>query len=64
MPVLSRSGGSPADVTNEVNVNMIGQKTYENDFQLQYDVSQYFGLRAGLVWSTNTTSRATPTKLR
>ena len=52
--ILTHSSSSPADVTNEVNVNMIGQKTYQNDFQLQYDVSRFFGLRAGFVWSQNT----------
>ena len=52
--VLTHGSSSAADITNEVNVNMIGQKTYQNDFQLQYDVSRYFGLRAGFVWSQNT----------
>ena len=52
--ILSHSSSSPADITNEVNVNMIGQKTYQNDFQLQYDVSSVFGLRAGFVWSQDT----------
>jgi hypothetical protein len=49
--ILTHSSSSPADVTNEINVNMIGQKTYQNDFQVQYDVSRYFGVRAGFVWS-------------
>jgi hypothetical protein len=48
--ILTHSSSSAADITNEVNVNMIGQKTYQNDLQLQYDVSRYFGLRAGFVW--------------
>jgi hypothetical protein len=52
--VLSHSSSSPADITNEVTVNMIGQKTYENDFQIQYDLSRFFGVRAGFVWSQNT----------
>jgi hypothetical protein len=30
---------------------MIGQKSYENDIQLQYDVSRTFGVRAGFVWN-------------
>lgn len=49
--ILTHSSSSAADITNEVNVNMLGQKTYHNDFQLQYDVSQFFGLRAGFVWN-------------
>jgi hypothetical protein len=52
--ILSHSSSSPADITNEANVNMIGQKTYQNDLQLQYDVSSVFGLRAGFVWSQDT----------
>ncbi len=52
--ILTHSSSSPADITNEVNVNMIGQKTYQNDFQMQYDVTRVFGLRAGFVWSQNT----------
>jgi hypothetical protein len=49
--VLSHSSSSPADVTNEVNTNLIGQRTFQNDFQVQYDVSRYLGVRAGFVWS-------------
>ena len=52
--VLSHSSSSPADITNEVTVNMIGQKTYQNDFQIQYDLSRFFGVRAGFEWSQNT----------
>jgi hypothetical protein len=49
--ILTHSSSSPADVTNEVNVNMIGQTTYQNGLQVQYDVSPYFGVRAGFVWN-------------
>ncbi len=52
--LLYHSSSSPADITNELNVNLVGQKTYQNDFQLQYDVSSVFGLRAGFVWSQDT----------
>jgi len=49
--ILTHSSSSAADVTNEINTNMIGQRTLQNDFQMQYDVTQYFGLRAGFVWN-------------
>ena len=52
--VLTHGSSSAADITNEININMIGQKTYQNDLQLQYDVSRHFGVRAGFVWSQNT----------
>ena len=49
--ILTHSSSSAADITNEVNVNMIGQTTYQNDLQLQYDVTPHFGVRAGFVWN-------------
>ena len=49
--ILTHSSSSAADVTNEINTNMIGQRTLQNDFQMQYDVTQSFGLRAGFVWN-------------
>jgi len=52
--ILTHSSGSPADITNQVTTNMTAQKTYQNDFQVQYDVSRNFGVRAGFVWSQNT----------
>ncbi len=52
--VLTHGSSSAADITNEININMIGQKTYQNDLQVQYDVARDFGLRAGLNWSQNT----------
>ena len=30
---------------------MIGQNMKQNDFQVQYDVSRFFGVRAGFVWA-------------
>ena len=29
---------------------MIGQNTKQNDFQVQYDVTPSFGVRAGFIW--------------
>jgi hypothetical protein len=49
--ILSHSSSSPADITNEVNVNLIGQKSYNNDIELQYDISRNFGVRVGFVWN-------------
>ncbi len=34
-------------------INMIGQNSKQNDFQVQYDVSRWFGVRAGFVWANN-----------
>ncbi|HVP50309.1 MAG TPA: hypothetical protein VMT56_03710 [Candidatus Bathyarchaeia archaeon] len=48
--ILTHSTSSPADVTNEITSNMTGQRTFQNDFQLQYDVSQFFGVRVGFNW--------------
>jgi len=48
---LFHSSGSPADIINEFNANLLGQNTKENDFQVQYDISRFFGVRAGFnVW--------------
>jgi len=49
--ILTHSSSSAADVTNEINTNMIGQRTLQNDLEMQYDVTQSFGLRAGFVWN-------------
>src|ERR1019366_7352971 len=49
--LLFHNGSSPADVVNETTINMVGQDMKENDFQVQYDVSRFFGVRAGFVWS-------------
>jgi hypothetical protein len=51
--ILFHSTSSPADITNETTINMIGQDTKQNDFQVQYDVSRYFGVRGGFVWTNN-----------
>ncbi len=52
--ILSHTSSSPADITNEYNFNLLGQNTKENDFQVQYDVTKSFGVRAGFDWSQNT----------
>jgi hypothetical protein len=51
--LLFHSSSSPADIINETTINMIGQDTKQNDFQVQYDVSRFFGVRAGFVWSNS-----------
>jgi hypothetical protein len=51
--ILTHSSSSAADYTNEVNTAMNGQRTYQNDFQVQYDVSRFLGVRAGFVWSND-----------
>lgn len=48
--VLSHSSGSPADVINEYWVNLDGEETKQNDFEVQYDVSKNFGVRTGFQW--------------
>ncbi len=52
-PNLLHSSSSPADLINETTINMIGQKTKQNDFQLQYDISRFFGVRVGFVWDND-----------
>ena len=52
--ILSHSSGSPADIINETTINMIGQNSKENDFQVQYDVTHSFGVRGGFVWGQDT----------
>ena len=49
--VLTHGSSSAADVTNEVNTSMLGQRTFQNDFQLQYDLSRNFGVRTGFLWT-------------
>ena len=49
--ILGHTGSSPADVINEYWVNLDGQETTQNDFQVQYDVSKSFGVRAGFQWT-------------
>jgi hypothetical protein len=51
---LFHNPSSPADIMNEITVNMIGQNTKQNDFQVQYDVSRFFGVRGGFIWNNDT----------
>ncbi len=44
---------SPADIINEITSNLIAQNTKQNDFQVQYDMSRQFGVRAGFVWQNH-----------
>ena len=53
-PPLSHASGSPADIINEINANLIAQNSKQNDFQVQYDITKSFGVRAGFVWSNET----------
>ncbi len=48
---LLHGSSSPADIINESTINLIGQNMKQNDFQVQYDVSRWFGVRAGFVWT-------------
>ena len=48
---LLHSSSSPADIVNEMTINMIGQDMKQNDFQLQYDITHSFGVRVGFNWT-------------
>ena len=50
---LLHSSSSPADLVNEINSNLVAQNTKQNDFQVQYDLSRFFGVRAGFVWAND-----------
>lgn len=49
--VPGHTSSSPADVINEYWVNLDGENIKSNDFQVQYDISRYFGVRTGFRWS-------------
>jgi len=49
--ILGHTSSSPQDVVNELNANLDGQETKQNDFQVQYDVSRNFGGHAGFQWT-------------
>ncbi len=51
---LLHSSGSPADIINETNINLVAQNTKQNDFQVQYDAARFFGVRAGFNWENQT----------
>jgi hypothetical protein len=48
---LTHSSSSPADIINETNFNLIYQNMKQNDIQLQYDISRWFGIRIGFNWT-------------
>ena len=50
---LLHTSSSPADIINELTANLLGQSTRSNDFQVQYDITQFFGVRAGFNWSNS-----------
>ncbi len=52
--ILSHSSGSPADIINELSANLVGQNSKQNDFQVQYDITNLFGVRAGFNWARST----------
>jgi hypothetical protein len=52
--LLTHASGSPADIINEIGSNVIGQNTKANDFQVQYDITHLFGVRAGFDYLHNT----------
>ena len=48
---LLHSSSSAADIINETSTNMISQDMKQNEFQLQYDLTRSFGIRAGFNWT-------------
>jgi len=48
--ILAHGSSAPADIINELNANLTAQNWKQNDFQVQYDITHLFGLRAGFVW--------------
>ena len=48
---LLHSSSSGPDITNETNFNLIYQNMKQNDIQLQYDISRWFGIRVGFNWT-------------
>jgi hypothetical protein len=48
---LTHTTASPADIVNDLYANLLGQSSYTNDFQAQYDLTSSFGVRAGFNWT-------------
>ena len=48
--ILAHGSSAPADIINEFNANLTAQNWKQNDFQVQYDITHLFGVRAGFVW--------------
>ena len=51
--LLTHSSSSPADIINELTINTTAQNTKQNDFQVQYDVTRFFGVRAGFIYTND-----------
>ena len=51
--VLGHSSSSPADIINELTINTVAQNTKQNDFQVQYDITRSFGVRAGFIYGND-----------
>ncbi len=52
--ILLHNASSYPDLLDEMTANLLSQNSKENDFQVQYDVTNSFGVRAGVNWSRNT----------
>ena len=52
--LLTHSSSSPADIVNELTINTVAQNSKQNDFQVQYDVKRWFGVRAGFNYGNYT----------
>lgn len=51
---LLHNASSYADILDEMYANLLSQNSKENDFQVQYDVTHFFGVRAGFNWNGST----------
>jgi hypothetical protein len=51
--LLTHSSSSPADIINELSINTVAQNTKQNDFQVQYDITRSFGVRAGFIYGND-----------
>ncbi len=49
--ILTHTTSSPADIINDLYASLLGQSSYRNDFQVQYDITHSFGVRAGFNWT-------------
>jgi hypothetical protein len=49
--ILLHANGSSPDIVNETNANLVYQNMKQNEFQFQYDVTNWFGVRVGFNWT-------------
>ncbi|MGO9516323.1 MAG: hypothetical protein ACLPND_04700, partial [Candidatus Korobacteraceae bacterium] len=49
--ILLHNSSSPADIINETNTNLVYQNMKQNEIQLQYDITHYFGIHIGFNWT-------------